>query len=173
MMSILLDYFTSWTDDSVGSVHLIFALIAVLAGGWVLVLKKGTRFHDFLGYVYLFSMLTVNFSALIRYEMTGHLNLFHYLAIASLATLVPAYIAALIFRFKKWVPAARAHGVMMIWSYFGLIMALIMQIITRYAPTLLHGEGNWMRFAISMLLIMSAAGYFTHQFIRRELMRTF
>ncbi|MEZ5921849.1 MAG: DUF2306 domain-containing protein [Parvularculaceae bacterium] len=168
----MLEYLTSWTDDMLGAAHLAAALTALFAGAMVVVLKKGTRLHVATGYIYILAMLAVNASALSKYDLTGAPNLFHFFAVCSLATLIAGYSAALAFRRSRRISAAAAHGALMLWSYFGLVIALIAEIFTRAVPFMLHGEGGFTRFAMALGLFMLAGGWLMNRFISREIART-
>lgn len=171
-MDYLLGYFATWTSGFIGQAHLAFALIALLAGAWVILLRKGTRIHRFLGYTYLIAMLILNGTALLKYDLTGAPNMFHFFAIGSLLTIAAAYISIRI-KGSKRAAAARAHGGLMIWSYFGLVMALIAEVVTRAFPFMLHGNGGWFRFTSALLVFTLVAAFFTHRFVQLELSKTF
>lgn len=171
-MKDLIGYFATWTDGFIGQAHLAFAIIALLAGAWVIWLRKGTRMHRFVGYTYLIAMLILNVTALSKYDLTGAPNMFHYFAIGSLLTITAAYIAILV-RSSRRTAAARAHGELMIWSYFGLVMALIAEVVTRAYPSMLHGDGGWFRFTSALLVFTLIAALFTYRFIQSELAKTF
>lgn len=167
------EYFLTWTEGVVGQLHLAFAMIALLAGLLVIVLRKGTRRHMVLGYVYLSAMLILNTTALMKYDLTGASNMFHYFAIGSLLTIIVGYTAILIYKRRRRVVAARTHGEVMIWSYFGLVMALIAEVVTRGFPFMLHGDGGWMRFTSALIAFMLIAAFFTYRHIQLELSKVF
>lgn len=171
-MDYLLGYFATWTDGFIGQAHLAFAMIALAAGTAVVLLRKGTLRHRYLGYTYLIAMLILNGTALLKYDLTGAPNMFHFFAVGSLLTIAAAYISILISGSKR-AAAARAHGELMIWSYFGLVMALIAEVVTRGYPFMLHGNGGWFRFTSALLVFALIAAFFTHRFIRFELSKTF
>lgn len=172
MINAFITYFTTWTAGAVGQVHLISALMALITGFFVLGARKGTFRHVIIGYVYLLSMLIVNGSALMKYDLTGAPNLFHYAAMGSLITIMGGYISAVVFRRTKRIGAAAAHGIFMIWSYFGLFIALIAEIVTRQYPAMLHGEGGWTRFTLALAVLMAVTGAMTHVYAQREIART-
>lgn len=171
-MKDLIDYFATWTDGFIGQAHLAFAIIALLAGAWVISIRKGTRTHRLIGYTYLIAMLILNGTALLKYDLTGAPNMFHFFAIGSLLTITAAYLAIMIRRSTR-TQAVRAHGELMIWSYFGLVMALIAEIVTRGYPSMLHGDGGWSRFTSALLVFSLIAAFFTYRFIQFELAKTF
>jgi len=167
----MIDYVLNWTDDPLGYAHLGAALTALSVGALVILLRKGTRLHVYCGYAYVLAMLGVNASALSKYDLTGEANLFHIAALGSLATLFAAYAMALRFRRSRNIGDAAAHGALMIWSYYGLVVALIAEIFTRAVPFMLHGEGGWMRFTGAPGAFMLATGFLTHRLIAREIKR--
>lgn len=171
-MTHLLDYFSTWTQGLIGQIHLAFAVGALLCGAWVIVLRKGSRLHRLLGYTYLVSMLILNGTALLKYDLTGAVNMFHFFAMGSLLTIGAGFIAIRI-RGSKRLSAAEAHGGLMIWSYFGLVMALIAEVVTRAFPVMLHGDGGWFRFTSVLILFSLVAAFFTHRFIRFQLAQAF
>ncbi len=169
MINNIYVYLTTWTHGSIGIMHLASSLVALGAGFVVLAGRKGTRLHGVLGYLYASNMLFVCGSALLKYDLTGSFNLFHAAALASLATLFAAML--MIFRYKKSRERKDlyAHASFMIWSYFGLFIALIAEVITRSFPYLLHGENGWTRFSIMLIALMSVFGYLTARYVGREI----
>lgn len=172
MILELLDYFATWTDGLLGQAHLASAIVALLAGAWVIMLRKGTRSHRMLGYTYLISMLILNVTALLKYDLSGSINMFHFFAIGSLATIAAAWIAIRT-RGSKRAAAAKAHGGLMIWSYFGLVMALVAEVVTRAYPFMLHGDGGWFRFTSALFVVSLIGAFLTHRLIQSELGKTF
>lgn len=57
--------------STVGFIHMIFGIVALVAGTAVLFLRKGTRWHRTLGHLYLTNMLASNISALFIYRLYG------------------------------------------------------------------------------------------------------
>jgi uncharacterized membrane protein len=64
----------------IGLAHLIIALLAIVFGTLVILSRKGTRKHKWLGRAYSGSMVAVNVSALLIYELFGGFGLFHWMA---------------------------------------------------------------------------------------------
>lgn len=165
----MIDYLFSWTSGYDGNFHLISSLIALCSGVVGLLSRKGSQLHKYTGYVFLTSMYTVNITALLKYDLTGSFNLFHFVAIASLCTLVCAtYFLISFMRTKNMVDIIK-HGVFMIWSYYGLFTALIAEVVTRGFPSLLHGEYGWERFSILLMCIMSVCGFITITIVRKQI----
>lgn len=171
-MDNFLSYFLTWTNGIVGQMHLAFALVALIAGASVIVLRKGTGLHAGLGWLYLISMVILNGTALLKYDLTGSPNMFHAFAVGSLMTVIAAYVSIWVYIRTKKATALQAHGTFMIWSYFGLVMALIAETVTRAFPFMLHGDGGWFRFTTALTVFSLIAAFFTHRFIRREISKT-
>ncbi len=88
-------------SSPLGLIHLISAIIALIAGMIVISNKKGTAFHKKVGYLYVFSMLVLNITALFIYRLTGGFNLFHIFVLASLFSIVGGMSAPLFNRKNK------------------------------------------------------------------------
>ena len=157
--------------QTVGQVHLALALLALFLGPVVFAGRKGSVPHRVLGYVFVAAMLIVNLSALMLYGLTGGPNFFHFAAIMSLATLLPAIYFAWRARLKRSPRAFVAHGILMCWAYFGLVMAFVAEAVTRQLPFLLHGDGAWARFFIFLGVTMTVAGWWTNRMVQRHVVR--
>ena len=120
-MDAVANYFLTWTQGAVGQTHFACALVALVSGGLVLGFAKATRTHSIFGYVYFLAMLAVNVSALLKYDLTGAPNMFHVFAVISLLTIAAGFGFIQAFKRTERVGPARAHGVVMVWSYFGLV----------------------------------------------------
>lgn len=123
---------------SIGWIHTLTAVAALVSGLLVLLTRKGTRRHRQLGWVYVASMLSLNLTALLIYRLFGGFGPFHVAAILSLATVLAGTVAAVRARRARvagdCVARARAmghHYHWMTWSYVGLLAAAISEIATR------------------------------------------
>jgi len=93
----------------------------------VLFNRKGTRRHRWLGRMYLVSMLALNISALMIYEVFGGFGAFHWLALLSLTSILGGYLAA-----WRRLPGWKApHGYFMAGSYVGLVAASVAEVASR------------------------------------------
>lgn len=111
----------------IGLIHLLFSSLALIAGAVVLLLKKGNRLHKMTGRTYFFSMLALNGTALMDYELFGGFGPFHWMALASLATVVAGVVAA-----RNRNPYWRErHAYFMTWSYVGLVAAAVAEVGSR------------------------------------------
>jgi len=161
-------YLEYWSTHPVGQLHVGMALLALVLGPVMFLRRKGTLSHRVIGYVFVVAMLVVNITALTRYGLTGGFNFFHVAAILSLATLLPAIAFAWRARLTNSRRAHITHGVLMSWTYFGLVMALVSETVTRKFPYLLHGEGAWMRFYIFLGLLVAVTGWATNRLVQRR-----
>ncbi len=75
-------------SGTIGLVHLIVSILALITGLFVLSTTKGTKRHKQIGYVYAISMVLVNFTAFFIYKLYGKFGLFHWLAVISCLTLL-------------------------------------------------------------------------------------
>jgi len=115
--------------SNVGIVHVIFAVAAMASGAIVLLRTKGTQFHRYMGWVYAFSMLALNATALMIYRLFGTFGPFHVLALISLAFVIAGIIPAWTRRPKdRWL---QRHYRFMAESYLGLIAAFAAEITVR------------------------------------------
>jgi uncharacterized membrane protein len=125
----------------VGVLHILLAVTALLVGAAIVFAKKGTRGHRLAGWVYVVSMFGLNLSALSIYRLSGRWNIFHILALVSLATLFAGLIPVRTKRPRgQWL---RRHLYYMSWSYVGLVAAAMAEMSTRV------GRFSWMAVAAS------------------------
>lgn len=123
----------------VGTVHLVFSLLAVLFGAIVLRLPKGTRWHRTWGQGYCWMMIGVVATSFSMYGLTGHVTPFHGAALVAAITLAGGMWTVLRRRPRAdWI---RAHAMWMAWSYIGLCAALVAESMTRFAMPALQARG--------------------------------
>jgi uncharacterized membrane protein len=114
---------------TVGYVHLVFALCALVLGLLVVLQRKGTRIHRTIGHLYVSSMIGLNVTALSIYELFGTFGPFHVLAVLSLATLLAGVLPVVTRRPKRgWLDL---HANFMAWSYAGLVAATASELVVR------------------------------------------
>lgn len=99
----------------VGAAVLVLVLGIVLFAG-----PKGSMRHRRFGFAYLGSMVYVNASAWMV-DTDGSLGPFHYLTVLSLATIAGAYLILMVGPTGRG--RSEAHGIMMAWSYVGVVAA--------------------------------------------------
>jgi uncharacterized membrane protein len=147
--------------DTLGSTHLVFGIVALLAGTLVVLTPKGTRYHRTAGHLYFTSMLGLNLTGLMIYRLTGDFNFFHATALFSLACLLTGLLPVILRRPKKdWL---HLHGSFMSGSYVGLVAAAVSEVVTRVPGwdfTIAVGAATALIVAVGIYLIstrMSAA----------------
>jgi len=115
--------------STLGWMHTVFGVVALLAGSAVVLLRKGTRWHRTLGHVYLTSMVSLNITALFIYRLFGHFGPFHWLALSSLLTLIAGMVPVFTRRPKGlWL---ERHAIFINMSFIGLVAATAAEITTR------------------------------------------
>lgn len=118
-----------FVNSSLGWFHLATALIAMIAGAYVLVKPKGTKRHKTIGYIYVFSMILVCSSALGIYNLTGKFGIFHILAFVGFATLIAGMIPLLLKSIKRDYKVF--HLWFMYYSVLGLYAAFASELSVR------------------------------------------
>lgn len=133
--------------DTYGLIHLISSIVALVTGLLVLLLKKGTRRHKRIGYVYVFSMVTLLLTSFMIYRLFNGWGVFHYTSIASLITVSLGMIPIWTKKPKdKW---KYMHFSFMYWSVIGLYAAFAAEVLTRIHKTQFFGMVG-----ISFIVIM-------------------
>lgn len=116
--------------DVLGVGHLAAAIAAMSAGAVVLLSRKGTRWHRRWGWLYVGSMLAINATALMIYDLFGGFGPFHAAALVSLGTVAMGMVPV---RQRaprgRWLPM---HAYWMSGSYVGLLAAFVSESATRY-----------------------------------------
>jgi len=114
----------------VGFIHFLFAILSMVVGALVILLRKGDRKHKILGYMYVFCMVGLNISALSIYQLFGYFGPFHVFALFSLATVFGGFIPA--YRKKPRDTWLEYHYEFMNWSVVGLYAAFWSETFTRF-----------------------------------------
>lgn len=115
--------------DPLGAAHTAFGLVAIALGLAVVLMHKGTERHRRVGMSYAFTMLLLNATALMIYDLFGRWGPFHNLALVSLVTLAAGVIPVWFKRPRAgWL---RLHGFCMSWSFAGLLAAFFSEIGAR------------------------------------------
>lgn len=118
-----------FVKSSLGWFHLATALLAMVAGAFVLATRKGTKRHKQVGYLYVFSMLLVCSSAMGIYRLTGTFGIFHLTAIVGFLTLAGGMIPMLMKNIERKYKAV--HIWFMYYSVLGLYAAFASELIVR------------------------------------------
>ena len=117
------------THSTLGLVHLVTALAALLVGVPIFLLPKLNTTHRVLGYAFSFFMATMIVTALSIYVLTGSFNLLHGFALLSAFQLGKGLYCAIA---RKPTGAWLAfHYKWMTWTYTGLFAALVAESSTR------------------------------------------
>lgn len=133
--------------SALGWVHTTFGLVALFASGIVISIRKGTRWHRTFGHFYLTSMLALNITALFIYGLFGTFGPFHWMAVASLITLIVGMVPVLTRKPKgKWLDL---HAGFISGSYVGLVAATTAEITSRL-------PGGWNSFSATVTAITIA-----------------
>lgn len=74
--------------DTTGLIHLISSIVALVSGMLVLVIRKGTKRHKQIGYIYVLNMLGMIITAFMIYRLFKGWGIFHYATIAILLTIL-------------------------------------------------------------------------------------
>jgi uncharacterized membrane protein len=124
--------------STLGLLHVITALVALLSGLVIFSRRKAGRLHKVLGYVYSVSMLAMLVTALSIYQLTGSFNLLHGFAILSTLQLSRGFYHAISRKPQRaWLGP---HYEWMVGSYIGLSAALVAESSTRFLLPLLKGH---------------------------------
>lgn len=119
--------------STLGWVHMVFGLVALLAGTAVILLRKGTRGHRTFGHLYLTTMIGLNVTGLAIYNLYGSFGPFHWMALGSLLTLIAGMVPVFTRRPKgRWL---ELHAVFINGSYVGLVAATAAEVTSRIPGT--------------------------------------
>lgn len=138
----------------IGWFHTITCILAMLTGGVALFAIKGSVDHKKWGHWYIYVMAATNVSALLVYP-DGKFNVFHWMAVGTLAALLLGWYTAPRQRSALW---ANTHLSCMLWSYYMLYGGLINESFLR-VPMLRELSpffgGNGMIFGMIQMLTMN------------------
>ena len=147
--------------DVIGWIHTGSALAALLLGPAVFFRVKGDRYHCRIGYAYALSMIVLNLTALLIYDLFGGWGPFHWMALVSLATLMAGLVPA-VWRTKNWL---EAHYQGMCWSCVGLAAAGAAELFTRVpdvwpsAAKLVPAHYFWVAVGVSVVVTGGVGTY--------------
>lgn len=144
--------------DWMGFIHLQASLIALTSGTLVLWMRKGTREHKQVGYLYTASMLTVFITSFLIYRLWGGFGIFHFAAIMGFLTLMGGMVPVIL---KK--PSGRwigLHYSFMYWSVIGLYTAFVSETLTRIPETPFFGMLGIATFGV---MIAATIGFYRYQ----------
>lgn len=133
--------------DNFGLIHLISGIIALIFGGLVIVLRKGTILHKRIGYIYVISMIILIVTSFGIYRLFGKFGLFHYLSLVSTFSLVAGMLPML--KKNRTSKDYETHFKRMYWSVVGLYAAFAAESFVRIPKF----GGFWSAVAWSFVLI--------------------
>ncbi len=142
----------NFVHNDLGLVHLLAALLATVTGSFVLAVRKGTRRHKQVGYIYVFSMAVLNITALFIYTLNGRFGIFHVGAILSGLTVLGGMVPVI----KKQKGALYRHLAFMYWSVIGLYAAFASETLTRIPDTPFYGMVG---LATAIIMLFGALAY--------------
>lgn len=139
--------------DNFGLVHLISGILAVIFGGAVLVLKKGSRLHKRIGYAYCASMLVLIVTSFMIYRLFNGFGVFHFFSIVAIFSLTMGMVPMLK---RQRTPADyETHFTRMYFSVVGLYAAFAAESFVRI-PRL---GSFWQVVAWSFVLVLAVSMY--------------
>jgi uncharacterized membrane protein len=115
---------------SLGLIHLLMAFAAIGFGTAVMSGQKGTVKHRWNGRCFFALMLGLNVTALLNYELYGVFGPFHWMALASLLTIIPGYFAA----WRRSPGSITRHAIFMSGAYAGLMAAATAELPSPACP---------------------------------------
>ncbi len=134
--------------NEIGLIHLIASIIALASGTLVLLLKKGSKRHKQVGYVYVASMVVLIMTAFSIYRLFGGFGIFHLAALGSTVTLLGGMVPVITKRPKNWLGM---HFAFMYWSVMGLYAAFFAETLTRVPETPFFGMVGIATFVVMLL----------------------
>ena len=140
-----------------GIAHAAAGVGAIILGPLIFLGRKGTVRHTRIGWAYVACMAWVDGSALAIRRLTGRLNLFHALAVVSLA-MVLAGVGQVVYRrrLRRWL---WRHYQYMSWSYVGLLAATVNELCVRVPAlrSMTDRSGGLLPVAASAVVVGSSA----------------
>ncbi len=119
--------------DTIGLIHLLSSILALIFGTMVLVMKKGTKKHKQIGYAYVASMSILILTAFMIFRLFKGWGIFHYTTVLSLLTLLAGMIPIWTKKpINKWL---NLHFSFMYWSVIGLYAAFAAEVLVRIPET--------------------------------------
>lgn len=153
--------------STTGWIHFIASTIALVTGSMILAMKKGTKIHIQVGYVYAASMLIVVGTAFMIYRLFGGWGIFHWAAVVSGVTLAGGMIPVILRKPKnEWLSL---HFSFMYWSVMGLYAAFIAETLVRIPESPFFGMvgiGTGLVMLIGGGFFYYRKNYWEHQFLQ-------
>ncbi len=153
--------------STLGIIHMVFGLVALVAGTAVVLTRKGTRGHRTLGHVYLTTMVGLNITGLFIFNLFGHFGPFHWLAVASLLTLIAGLVPVFTRKPKgRWL---EWHAAFISGSYVGLVATTAAEITSRIPGT---EDSFGLVVGLTSVLVMGLGGYLIQRNMPKSIHRT-
>ena len=155
---------------TLGQLHFVSALVALGAGAFVLLDRKGTTRHRRVGWTYALAMLLLNATALLIYRLTASFGPFHVAALVSLATLLAGVVPM-----RRRCPAnwLERHYFFMSYSYLGLLAAAVAETATRVPAIRAFAGGPtpafWLVVALTSAMVFVVGGRIVRGRVERTL----
>ena len=153
--------------------HLVAACLAMPLGLYQLVARQGTPGHALAGRLYVPAMLVCNLGALASYRPGTPFLPFHILALVSLYSLGSG-----LWSLRRWLrsrnaDALKTHKIQMAYSWLGLMMAGISQVLTNQRFGIVDGfdpVSFWtMVVAVNAVLYAVGSWWLFKVLLRRQL----
>jgi uncharacterized membrane protein len=150
--------------DPLGLLHALLGVAALILGLAVLLQPKGTDVHRRIGLSYVFSMLLLNATALMIYDMYGRFGPFHVASVISLTTVAAGFVPVYLRRPQAaWM---QLHGTFMCWSYVGLLAAFVSEIAVR-----VPGVGFGPAVIVATVVVVAGGAILIHTRVPRTVMK--
>ena len=150
---------SSIIHSNTGLIHLVFSIIAMITGGLVIGMKKGTTLHKRIGYIYSVSMIGLLMTAFMIYYLFDAFGIFHYMAVVSTITLIGGIVPAILKKpQERWLSL---HYSFMFWSVAGLYAAFISEVLTRMP------EQSWTLFMVAMFVFFGIVNIFWFKYKKK------
>ncbi len=152
-----------------GGVHAVAAVIAIIAGAFVLLRAKGAGWHRYWGRIYFAAMAVL---LLAGATLRSHgITPFHILSIVSAVSLL-AGMAAILMSKRTRDPVKRAgrifaHYKFMTWSYVGLIAAGFAQLASRLSVIGLGAQSFWLAVLLASMALIGIGAWLIRRFDAR------
>lgn len=137
--------------DNIGLTHLIAGIFAVIFGGLILALKKGTKAHRQIGYLYVLSMIVLIVSSFGIFRLFGKFGVFHFFSIVATTSLILGIKPML--KKQRTPKDYKTHFTRMYFSVVGLYAAFAAESFVR-VPKL---GSFWSIVAWSFILVLVTA----------------
>jgi len=149
-------------NSSIGLLHFLSSLAAMLFAALVLYLPKGTRLHRFFGYLYTSAMAVLLITAFLIYELFNGWGVFHWSAVFSSLVLLAGLTPILLQRPKK--NYVTLHFSFMYWSIIGLYSAFLSETLVRIPKMVIvddvPNEVFYQMTGIGVFVVMSLGAFF-------------